>query len=202
LRAVTADGDFAETVALLHAARLGSQHSIGVILERYRGRLLDRIRLMLGPKARQLAESGDILHGAIVEIVRDLPHLRPKNGREFLGWATRIARNNIRDAVDKRREARFADLARTSIDASVFTGKEPAPDDVARDHELSDRLLEVLEELSPDHQAVIELRHFEGLPFAAIGARLQRSENAAERLHARAMVELGQRMRRSDGARS
>jgi RNA polymerase sigma-70 factor (ECF subfamily) len=41
-----------------------------------------------------------------------------------------------------------------------------------------------------DYRRVIELRHFEALPFRQIGEQLGRSENAAQLLHAQALTRL------------
>ena len=54
----------------------------------------------------------------------------------------------------------------------------------------------MLAELEEDHRRVIELLHFEQLPFAEIGRLLERSENAAQLLHTRSPLRLHQALDR------
>jgi RNA polymerase sigma-70 factor (ECF subfamily) len=189
---MTADpSTFADTVELLLNAQQGDTACLDAVVQRYRQRMLDRIRLMMGRSARRAAESADFLQAVIADIVANLHKLELRDERTFLRWAMRIARNNIRDSARKRREERFADLARSTVDGCIVDEREAGPLDVTANQELSERLLEALEKLSPDHQLVIELRDFEGLPFAAIGRQMGRSENAVQTLHTRALIKLG-----------
>ena len=52
---------FDQTVQLVRQAQAGDHAALSDLLKRYRGRLLARVRLMMGEQARRLAESQDFL---------------------------------------------------------------------------------------------------------------------------------------------
>ena len=51
-------------------------------------------------------------------------------------------------------------------------------------------IAEAIEGLSKDHREVIVLRNMQGLPFADIAARMDRSVNSVEKLWVRALIGL------------
>lgn len=191
---------FAETVELIRSARAGDAGAFGAVVARYRRPLLDRIRLMMGAEARGAAESSDFVQGLFLEIVRDFGSLRGCDERSFLRWATALARNNIRDAVRRQREHAIGNFA-SSLDWRPANGNvdRPAPSEMIARQEQVDGLVEAMTALPEDYQRVIELRHFDALSFAEIGALMQRSDNAAQILHHRALIQLGELLRASQG---
>lgn len=185
-------GTFEDTVDLIRAARAGDTHALNVVAARYREPLLERIRLMMGVEARRAAESDDFLQGVLCEVVRDFESLRQCDEQSFLRWATHLARNNIRDAVRRRRERAVGSFA-SSIDWQPARGDAQAaapPAEAARLEDV-DRLIDAMTKLPVDHRRVIELRDFDGLSFAEVGREMNRSENATQLLHFRALIGLG-----------
>jgi RNA polymerase sigma-70 factor (ECF subfamily) len=187
---------FDDTIELVRVARQGERAGLDAIVVRYREILLQRIRLLMGPEARQAADSNDFLQGLFLEIVTDFERRGPQDEKEFLRWATAVARNNIRDGVRRRREM-AVDRFASSLDWQPVLGNAPlaSPAANAEREEQVERLCEAMTKLREDDRSVIELRHFEGLSFAEIGQRLGRSENAAQILHTRALVKLGELLR-------
>ena len=47
------------------------EEALADLIHRYQARLLARIRLMMGPAARKVLESGDVLHNVFEEALRD-----------------------------------------------------------------------------------------------------------------------------------
>ncbi|MBK8978812.1 MAG: sigma-70 family RNA polymerase sigma factor [Planctomycetes bacterium] len=181
-----------DTEELLVAARAGDPASLSALLEQHRARLLLRIRLMMGEKARRIADSEDFAQAVLTDAASGLPKFEPRGPDAFLRWLTVIARNRIRSAVRRHREE--------SLDTFVLTGLSAGsgPSTAAELSELRERVVDALAAMSDDHRRAIELRQFDGLPFAAIGERLGRSENAAQLLFTRALVELGARLGRTE----
>lgn len=176
---------------LLSRARAGDAEALEALVTRHGERLLSRIRLMLGAEARRRAESRDYLQSLLSRVIAELPGARVKDEQHFIAWATRIARNDLRDAARKRRA-----LAFDSLSASVWTPADGGgPATAAANEEQRESLVSALESMAEDHRAVLELRHFEELSFRDIAERLERSEAAAQMLHSRALTQLGQRMR-------
>jgi RNA polymerase sigma-70 factor (ECF subfamily) len=180
---------------LLARARGGDREALSALLERNRERLLGRIRLMLGDGARRHAESVDFLQGLFVQIVEAIETADLDDERGFLRWATRIARNDVRDEGRRRRERALESL---SQGASALPGEgasttsPPARAERADDVE---RLVEALEELRPEDRTVVELRDLDGLSYREIAERMQKpSEAAAQMHHARAVARLARKL--------
>jgi RNA polymerase sigma-70 factor (ECF subfamily) len=169
--------------------------SVGEAVARYQERLLARIRLMMGPAARECLESGDVLQDVFAEALRTLREEHLKDEKLFLRWVTAVARNHIVDEVRRRREQSLEGLSSeliavgpTSVDLQLSA------------EERSQRLVEALEELEPARQRVIELRSLEGWSWQRIAGELGRSEEAARKLYHRALLELGQSLGRYGSA--
>ncbi|MFO1050837.1 MAG: sigma-70 family RNA polymerase sigma factor [Planctomycetota bacterium] len=191
--------EFEDTLELIRGLRDVAEDSLASLADRYRGVLLQRVRLMMGSDARRVADSSDFLQGLFLEMARDFDRRGPMDEAGFLRWATAIARNNIRDEVRRRRETALDRFA-SSLDWRPALGdaSSTAPLDRIERREQVELLVEALTRLSEDHQQVIELRHFEGLSFAELGRRMGRSENAVQILHTRALVRLGEILRPED----
>ena len=183
--------EYRQTLEDIRAAKRGDPAPLFCVLDRYQERLLARIRWMLGPRARRVAESGDFLHEVFVEIADGLDGFEPRDEKSFLRWATAIARNNIRSHASEKRMRSFESFASATIEHTLPEKSAVEPLALLAIAESAALLLEGLESLSPDHRRVIELRHFEGRSFSAISKELGRSENAAQLLHARALLSLG-----------
>ena len=137
-------------------------------------------RLRMGEEARRQAESVDFLQELFVEVIEGFERAGLKDERGFVRWATRIARNNIRDRVRRRRERALESFS-TMLRAGGPGAEGERPSERAMEREEVERLIEGLEGLKPDDQRVIELRDFEGLPFREIARRMGRPSEAAGR---------------------
>jgi RNA polymerase sigma factor (sigma-70 family) len=184
------------TIELLRRAKAGDRASLDQLLERYGPRLLERIRLMMGPAARSVAESTDFLQEVMVGIVGHLGAFEANDAQALLRWGVRIARNRIVDAVRRQREQAVSNFS-VEVRKLIATGASPS-DEAARRSE-AEHLVELLERLPEPYRRVLELRHFDGLGFRAIGVRTGRSENAAQLLHAQALTALGEMARTKGG---
>ncbi|MCB9919123.1 MAG: sigma-70 family RNA polymerase sigma factor [Planctomycetes bacterium] len=178
--------DFDWTQAKLERAKQGDGGAMRELLEVYNKPLLLRVRTMMGPRARQHAETGDFVQETILAALKRLDSVDLASSRAFLAWLTTIARHRIIDSVRKKYEDSFTEFATTMLGSS-----NERPSQHAIHHEELDRLALALESLDADRRRVIELRNFEGLTFGAIARELDRSENAVQLLHARAVSELG-----------
>jgi RNA polymerase sigma-70 factor (ECF subfamily) len=91
----------------------------------------------------------------------------------FYTWIYRITTNLAIDFTrrrDRRPNAPFEEGVEPNLDASVQTppSANPSPVDEAQRKELREQIDAALLELSPEHRAVIQLREFDGLDYAAI----------------------------------
>jgi RNA polymerase sigma-70 factor (ECF subfamily) len=181
--------------ALALRAAGGDREALGELIERCAPRLLARIRWMLGRDARRDAESGDFEDLVWTKILEDAAALTWTSEQQFLNLATRIARNTIVSHVRRPRVQRFDSFSTSwQVDDPADPNGTPSAA-AARDDELG-RMLDTLESLPPDDRLAIELRDFEGLSFREIAERMNRTENAVQLLHTRALARLGRRLRR------
>ena len=91
----------------------------------------------------------------------------------FYTWIYRITTNLAIDFArrrDRRPNVPFEEGTEPNLDASVQTppSANPSPLDEAQRNELREQIDAALVELSPEHRAVVQLREFDGLDYAAI----------------------------------
>lgn len=187
--------DFADSLELIRRARGGDQRALGTVLERYRGRLLDRVRLMMGERARREAESGDFLHEVFARVLEHFDGASIADEKQFLRWATAIARNRIRDRVRRRRE-RVLDSLSATLSGDVHVDRDaPSPSSEADLNNRVHVLVEALEQLDDEARRVIEMHVFDGLSFQAMADTLGWAKTTVRERYDRALVELGRRVR-------
>ncbi len=179
------------SLKLLCRAKDGDRESLEKLLVLTREPLLRRIRLMMGEKARQVADSGDFLHQVLVAILGDFHRFQNRGKGSFLRWATQVARNNIRSEIRKKRERTLGAFSSTFLPKELSgESLDQPPEKVAVNEDL-ERLVEGIESLKPDYQTVIELRDFDGYTFSEIASMMDRkSESAVRMLYTRALAKL------------
>lgn len=158
------DGDEAELIA---RARRGDREAFGVLVKRYE-------RRVVGVALAVVHNQDDALELAQETFVRAFENLRNFESRSsFSTWLYRIAANLAIDFW--RREGRHNVLrgedAENEIQRLPSAGGD-AYNAAIRD-ELGQRLTQALEQLTPEHRAVILLREVEGLSYDEITEVLQ-----------------------------
>jgi RNA polymerase sigma-70 factor, ECF subfamily len=163
-RSLSPDADETE---LLERARNGDSQAFGVLVERYQ-------RRVVGVAQAVVHNQDDAVELAQETFVRAYQNLAKFESRSsFSTWLYRIAANL---AIDfRRREGRHQVLR--GEDAETEINRLPSPrgdsyQETART-ELSRRINGALEELTPEHRAVILLREVEGLSYDEISDVLQ-----------------------------
>jgi RNA polymerase sigma-70 factor (ECF subfamily) len=189
-----------ETLAeLIHRAREGSPDAATELAERFRDYLLRlATRKMPKPLRSKLAPS-DVLQEVFIEAWRDFSGFKGEDGRELLLWLRKILLHNLSDNVrryydtQKRQvslEFRLEeyDLRRDEILSQGVLGLSPSAQ--AEAAEEKQRLETALALLPDPYRRVILLRNRDGLDFASIGDRMERSGEAARKLWANAVARL------------
>jgi RNA polymerase sigma-70 factor (ECF subfamily) len=107
-----------------------------------------------------------------------------QGGSSFYTWIYRIAVNNAIDAQrkQKRNPLDFHEAMDEMFEARNEVAKDPFAD--VHDRELRENMTKAINELTPEHKAVIVLRTIEGMSYKDIGEILGCSEGTVmSRLH-------------------
>lgn len=137
------------------------------LVNRYRQRVYNLVYGML----RNESDATDVCQETFVrgwQAIRSF-----KRNASFYTWLYRIATNLCIDFVrkrDRRPTAPFEEAIDPETDADVHEppSSNPSPVVEVERKELRAQIDAALAELSPDHRAVIQLREFDGLDYAAI----------------------------------
>jgi RNA polymerase sigma-70 factor (ECF subfamily) len=170
--------------ALMLAYQGGSTEAFEELFARYRTRLFTYFRRSLGDPA----QAEDLLQTLFLRVHRARGTYQP--AAAFSTWIYTIARNLVRDALDKERTetARRA----TTCQSWPETTEEPvapaerigsehfSPETLRQRQDIAARLQQALLSLPLEQREVILLSKYEGLPFAELAAILGCSVTAAK----------------------
>ncbi len=207
------DSSSANLRRLLLEAKAGDTDSLGQLLETYQNYLKLLARTQLADQVRGRVSPSDVVQETMLEAHCDFPKFRGNSDGEFFTWLRKILVNNLARAVeqhvltakrDVRREVRFQinaslDRSATRFEAMLADHRPSVESDVSVQEQLVE-LANALSQLSPDHRDVIVLRHLEGIPFAQVAERMNRSSGATRMLWLRAIEQLRHLI--SSGSRS
>lgn len=151
------------------------------------GRLRCLARFMAALNARagrpfDTHELSDLVQDSLLVVWRKLDRFRGPDGLE--SWVLKIARFEFQNALRKkaRRSTVVGDLAE-GFDVA-------APGDEAERVLARHTLDQVMESLEPEAARTVHLKHYEGLTFEEIGARMQCSANTAKTRYYRSISRL------------
>ncbi len=162
----------------------GSKEAFEELFARYRTRLFNYFRRSLGDPV----QADDLLQTLFLQVHRARHTYQP--AAAFSTWVYTIARNLVRDALDKERVERARRVTtRTSQRApdeepvpveERIADAHTAPEALLHRKEIAARLQQALLSLSPEQREVILLSKYEGLRFSEIAAILGCSATAAK----------------------
>lgn len=182
------------TRTVVGRARSGDSAALALLIDRERTRVIGVLRGVLGGKGACRAMLDDLEQEVRLEAIRKIESFEPRGPGSFGRWIAAIARNKALGATRGERRWRSADRLDSTGAAPLAAGCTTPASGAAR-AELSDRVLEALEDLSDDHREVVLLRFFEALPGDEIAVRLGRTRAATRQLLLRALRALGERLR-------
>jgi RNA polymerase sigma factor (TIGR02999 family) len=139
-------------------------------------RKLARSRLRDGGRNTFL-DTTAVVHESYLRFL-DAGVLRTEDRRAFFGYASKVMRSVIIDAVRERQaERRGGDLNRLTLDTLLAANLPAGEDEVLRVHEA----LAALEQADPRLAAVTEMRYFGGYTEQEIGEALGLTERTVRR---------------------
>jgi RNA polymerase sigma-70 factor, ECF subfamily len=171
----------ADEFALIRAAQGGDADAFEQLVRAYDTQVLRMAFNLLHSRE----DARDVYQEAFLRVYRNLSKFR--FDCSFSTWLYRIVSNLCLDQIRKRKvrkeEAPAISTADGEIDRLQLLPEDRATLDPQRSllsSEVSERVREVLESLSPRERIVFELRHFGGMRLRAIGDSLGVTEEAAK----------------------
>jgi RNA polymerase sigma-70 factor (ECF subfamily) len=167
--------------ALIRAAQSGDSDAFEQLVRSYDQNVLRMAFNLLHSRE----DARDIYQEAFLRVYRNLPKFR--FDCSFSTWLYRIVANLCLDQIRKRKvrkeEASAVETGTGEVDRFQFLAENRADVDPQRQlmsAEVSSRVQEVLERLTPRERLVFEMRHFQGMRLRAIGEALGVTEEAAK----------------------
>lgn len=171
---------------LVRLARRGDRDAFRELVERYQRRVLAVVIGMLHDRDAAL----EVTQETFIKAYRSIGNF--KGDASFYTWIYRIAVNLSIDFQRREWRKPLFDGGRGASDThheevlERITDEHPRGDpfESAKDAELRDRVRQAIDELTPDHKAVILLRELEGLSYEEISRVMQCSKGTVmSRLH-------------------
>lgn len=168
---------------LVERARCGDRDALQQLTERYQRRILGVVIGMV----RNPEDAREVVQETFVRAFRNLAGF--KGDSSFYTWLYRIAVNQTIDLQrreSKRPSMEYDETQPLASAAMAFGGKTTGEDPFVaiRNQELGRKIFGAIEDLTPDHRAVILLREIEGLSYEEISQTLDCSLGTVmSRLH-------------------
>jgi RNA polymerase sigma-70 factor (ECF subfamily) len=178
---------------LLDRARKGDRTALGDLLEQFRPyvRVLVQVAWHGGGTARQ--DSSDLIQDTMVVVQQAFPQFRGTSVPEFAGWLRTLTLRVIQQALRSHVATGKRSVCREEILQTLDHLVAPTatgPEEEARRQEQAAAVALALDRLPADMQLVLHGRFFEGLSYADLSARLQRTEGTLRVLYTRALRRL------------
>ena len=204
------DANAAIWAALRHA-QAGDRQALGKLFGELRGYLLAIANAELDETIRGKVAVSDVVQETMIRVQQKLPDFRGSNQQELRGWIRKILLHYI---ADVRKAYRGTGKRRMDREVSLHERSEFSGDPLLRlaiDTATPGRALAAAEELSrlkaaiaslnDEHRPVLTLRTWERLPFSEVGAKMNRSTDAARLLWARAVKQLSDKLQSHGSSR-
>jgi RNA polymerase sigma-70 factor (ECF subfamily) len=199
------DPELERTRELIDAARAGEQAACEELFRLHRAELSRKLRGRVPAELRRRVEDSDVLQSALADAVRAFDTFEYQGRGSFRRWLARILENRLRmdfnfhvarERRSARREVRLAGPDATGASVGFSPAADiTSPSQAAAASEQRAAIEGALAKLSEDHRHVIRLVRLEGRSLADAARELGRTENAAKKLLARALLELSSALR-------
>lgn len=183
---------------LLNAAVAGDADALTALLHRHGPEV--RRRLYIAAVWRAALDAADVMQVTYLEAFLRIEQLQARTTDGFVAWLTRLAQNNLQDAIkelerQKRPDpgqrlqcAQRGDCGSSLLDALNATTHTPSRS--AARHESQQALETALTQLPPAYAQVVRLHDLEGRAVAEVATSMGRSPGAVYMLRARALERL------------
>ncbi|HYT90864.1 MAG TPA: sigma-70 family RNA polymerase sigma factor [Gemmataceae bacterium] len=192
------------THELLDQARAGDAQALQALLQRYREYVRLLVRCRAAGRLQARVDGSDLVQETLLRAAQNIQQFRGASEEEWCAWLARIAEREVIHQVRhhlgaaKRAASREQSLPALPDDSGNGASRlerwvaksQTSPSLAAMRKERAILLAEALARLPADHREVLILRHLEGLDFAEVALRMNRSSGAVRVLWTRALKKL------------
>ena len=190
---------------LLGQAQEGDPERLGQLLENYRHYLHLLALLEIGRNLQAKFDTSDLVQDTLLEAHRNFSYFQGSNETQFVCWLRQIMAASLANLLrrylgtqgrDVRLERQLAvqlDQSSRLLDRGLIDPGS-SPSQQASRREQAVLLADALARLPEDYREVIILRHLQGLSFAEVSSRMERSLDSVEKLWMRGLARLRQVM--------
>jgi RNA polymerase sigma-70 factor (ECF subfamily) len=186
---------------LLPKALAGDAPALGQLLEYYRHYLTVLARVQISRQARAKAGASDVVQETFLNAYRKFDQFRGRTEGELVAWLRAILATCVVNYVHRhyarhRRDVRLERSMNDPLDESAhlldkaFVASQSSPSQIAVRREQVVQFANALERLPQSYRNVILLRHVQGLPFAEVARRLEKTVDAVQKLWVRGLDRL------------
>ncbi len=191
--------------SLIERATSGDQDALATLLERVTPDLRARVESRIGKAYRGALDADDILQVTFVEAFMRIDTFENRGAEAFMGWLSRIAENNLRDAIraldaakrpspTKRVHAKRTNDESYATLVGVLGGTYSTPSRAAAMGEAHSAIDIAIAKLPPDYAQVIRDLDLAGKSVDEVASSMGRSKGAVHMLRARAHEALREQM--------
>ena len=201
------DSDLTLSIELVHKAQGGDGGALERLFDRYYARVRRIVRLRMGRDLRRSVDSGDILQDTFFAAIRSFETFEVRDEASLINWLSKLAERQILTAAarygagkrDKKREVLLSEAGSDGEESVPFEleASTHAPLENLSEAEQTTIVENCIHELPDDVRELIILRDYAGASWETVAHDTGRPSAAAARMmHARALIELGKRVRR------
>jgi len=181
---------------LFDQAVAGDAGALCVLLERYGSQVRNRISGKISKRWQAVLDVDDVMQVTYLQACLHIDQLIERNPATFTAWLTRIAENNLRDAItelerpkrphpEKRVQAPAGDDSYVAL-LELLGADSHTPSRDAAQHEAARIVDDALGKLPDDYATAVRLYDLEGRSAAEVAATMDRSVGAVHMLRVRA----------------
>ena len=181
---------------LIARAAAGDRDALSEMLQAVAPQLRSKLQADIGQQWQSVMDTDDVLQVTFVEVFLRIDRFEPRGAGSFLAWVTRIAKNNLTDAIRALRAAKQMPPERrisgdpmasslALLEVLGVTSGTPSRHAVAEEQQ--QQLLAAVSELPRDYCQVLTLYDLEGRTADEVARALGRSSGAVYMLRARAL---------------
>ena len=173
---------------LLQRAQTGDSGALADLLEAVSPQVAGRLQGSISQQWQSVLSVDDVMQVTLLEAFLEFPRSQVSDATKFVAWVSRIASNNLQDAIrglqrDKRPPPAKRLQAAQHTDTYLALAEQLGADTTtisskAARNEAQALLASALDRLPRDYATVLRLYDLEGLSGHEVGAQMQRSRGA------------------------